>query len=492
MRPLETVLLLADMVALVVLALPRLRVRPVRWAALAPLPVAIAQGVIEGPRWQLAPAYALAGLLPLVLLVRGPCRAGRLGRATAVALGAVGLAAAAALPAALPVFALPRPGGPFAIGTVTYHWVDADRQEIFSPDPAARRELMVQLWYPAVVDPSSAREPYVPDADTLSPGLARLARLPGFTFDHFRLVATDAVPSAPVAPAATAYPVLIFLEGLNGFRQMNTAQVEELVSHGYVVAAIDQPYAAASVRFPDGHHVTGLTKAIMEPFTAQSLAPVADAPVLQGRALPQGSMPYLARDVSFTLDRLAALDRHDPYGLLTGRLDLHRSGTFGMSLGAIVAGEACRTDPRLSACLMMDAAMPADVVRDGLRQPSMWITRDAATMRLERAEAGGWSEYDIAQTLTSMRTVFAACPPGQGYYVQIPGMFHVNFTDTPFYSPVARQLGFAGPIDARRGQTIVDAYSVAFFDRYLAGRPSDLLAGPSPRFPDVLVDVRGR
>ena len=26
---------------------------------------------------------------------------------------------------------------------------------------------------------------------------------------------------------------------------MNTFQVEELVSHGYIVAAIDQPYAAA-------------------------------------------------------------------------------------------------------------------------------------------------------------------------------------------------------------------------------------------------------
>jgi predicted dienelactone hydrolase len=286
--------------------------------------------------------------------------------------------------------------------------------------------------------------------------------------------------------------VLIFLEGLNGFRQMNTSQVEELVSHGYVVAAVDQPYAAASVRFPDGRRVTGLTKAQMEPFTAQSLAPVADAPVLYGRTLPQGSIPYLAEDVSFTLDRLAALDRHDPDALLTGRLDLRRTGTFGMSLGAIVAAEACRTDPRLAACLMIDAAMPADVVHDGLRQPSMWITHDAATMRLERSQAGGWSEYDITQTLTSMRAVFVAGPPGQGYYVQVPGMFQVNFTDTPLHSPVARQMGFAGPIDARRGQGIVDAYSLAFFDRYLADRPSDLLAGPSPRFPDALVEVRGR
>jgi Platelet-activating factor acetylhydrolase, isoform II len=202
-------------------------------------------------------------------LVRGA----RFWRATAAGLGTVALAVAVGLPVALPVFALPRPGGPFAIGTVTYHWMDTARQEIFSPDASARHEVMVQVWYPAAAGASAPREPYVRDADTLSPELARLARLPGFAFDHFRYVSTDAVPGAPVATAAAAYPVLIFLEGLNGFRQMNTAQVEALVSHGYVVAAVDQPYAAASVRFPDGHHVTGLQKARMEPFTAQSLAP---------------------------------------------------------------------------------------------------------------------------------------------------------------------------------------------------------------------------
>ena len=55
-----------------------------------------------------------------------------------------------------------------------------------------------------------------------------------------------------MAQEESSYPVLIFMEGLNGLRQMNTFQVEELVSHGYTVAAIDQPYAGAEVVFPDG------------------------------------------------------------------------------------------------------------------------------------------------------------------------------------------------------------------------------------------------
>ncbi len=121
-------------------------------------------------------------------------------------------------------------------------------------------------------------------------------------------------------------------------------------------------------------------------------------------------------------------------------------------------------DPRLKASLMMDAAMPSDVVGAGPRQPSMWITRDAASMRLERERSGGWSEADIAQTLTTLRSVFNESRSGDGYYVQIPGMFHINFTDAPYWSPLEQQLGLIGPIDTQRGFDIVNAYSLAFFD----------------------------
>jgi hypothetical protein len=86
----------------------------------------------------------------------------------------------------------------------------------------------------------------------VTPALARFVRLPEFTLAHLKYVTTNAIPSAPVAESDGSYPVLIFLEGLGGYRQMNTFQVEELVSHGYIVAARDQPYAASMVVFPDG------------------------------------------------------------------------------------------------------------------------------------------------------------------------------------------------------------------------------------------------
>ncbi len=210
------------------------------------------------------------------------------------------------------MFAFPRPTGPHAIGTVTYHWVDADRREVFSADPDDRRELIVQVWYPARDLPSSPRAAYMPDADVVAPALARFLGVPESTFGLLKDVRTNAVASAPVADDDQLYPVLIMRLGLKGsYRQVQTFQVEELVSHGYVVAAIDQPYAAAMVVFPDGRQA-----AYDEHW---------DPP---HSAFMDAHIPYIAADAIFTLDELAAVDRSDPHGVLTGRLDLERAGTF--------------------------------------------------------------------------------------------------------------------------------------------------------------------
>jgi pimeloyl-ACP methyl ester carboxylesterase len=348
---------------------------------------------------------------------------------------------------------------------------------------------MAQVWYPAKDEPSAPRAPYIQDADAVTPALARLTGLPGFLFTHFRYVTTNAVASAPVADGESRYPVLVFLSGVDGFRAVNTFQIEELVSHGYVVVGLDQPGAVAMVRLPGRREISGLPKRQIDPLINQSLQPQPTAPSLLGRPLPSGIIPYFAQDVGLALDRLAEVDAADPAHLLTGRLDLGRAGVFGISLGAMNAAQACADDRRLKACLMMDAAVPAAAIKTGIRQPSMFITREAAMMRRERAQTGGWTEWDIALTLGTMRTVYERLP-GDGYYVDIPTMFHINFTDLPYWSPFTSQIGLTGPIDGHRGFGIVNAYSVAFFDKELKGRASRLLEGASAQYPEVRLETR--
>ena len=140
MRLLDSLLLLANLLA--VLALLFTWPRQGRWlrqVVFIPVMLAGAQVLMEGPRWQMVPAYALTGLTLLVWARRRivPPRSGellashsthRLARGWAIGLSTVGVIASSWLPVAFPVFRFPVPRGPYGIGTVSYHWVDARRR----------------------------------------------------------------------------------------------------------------------------------------------------------------------------------------------------------------------------------------------------------------------------------------------------------------------------------------------------------------------------
>ncbi|WIX98227.1 hypothetical protein QRX60_29640 [Amycolatopsis mongoliensis] len=51
------------------------------------------------------------------------------------------------------------------------------------------------------------------------------------------------------------------------------------------------------------------------------------------RTFADAMIPHVTGDTGFTLDRLTAVDRADPVGLLTGRLDLAHTGLSGLRLG---------------------------------------------------------------------------------------------------------------------------------------------------------------
>jgi predicted dienelactone hydrolase len=494
MRLFETILLLADLLAFVRLIIPRLR--STRWTGyVAPIPLltAIVQVLVEGSRWQMVPAYALTAIFFLIwllaIVIHGGIHFNRVVSFLGVGVGVLVLVISVALPILMPVFHFPKPSGPYAIGTLTYHWIDTRRPELFTADPNDHRELIAQVWYPAKDDPSAPRAPYIQDAEIVTPAIGRLLHLPGFVFSHLKYVTTNAVAAAPIADNRPSYPVLIYLTGIDGFSSVSTFQIEELVSQGFIVVGLDQPGIAPAVRFPDGRQIPGWSRDQIQPLIMQSVEPQSKVPTIFGKALPDGIIPYFAQDASFTLDQLTQINKNDPNHILTGKLDLEHVGTFGISLGGMDAAEACLKDPRLKACLIMDVWMPADVVKLGLKQPVMFTTRDAGTMRLEHQRAGGWSEEDIALTLNTMRAVYKSLP-GDGYYIEIPGMFHVNFTDLPYWSPVMSQLSLTGPINGQRGFDIVNAYSLAFFDKELKGQPSPLLNEPSKQYPEVHFETR--
>src|ERR1035438_6929167 len=71
MRPVEILLLFTNLLTFLIVAIPRLHAT--RWmgcVVLITLSLAVVQVLMEGPRWQMIPAYVLTGLFSLAWLLQ--------------------------------------------------------------------------------------------------------------------------------------------------------------------------------------------------------------------------------------------------------------------------------------------------------------------------------------------------------------------------------------------------------------------------------------
>jgi len=350
--------------------------------------------------------------------------------------------------------------GPYRVGAVTMHWVDTARAEQYSGRANEPRELMVQIWYPAEPASAATTTPWLDHVEVLGPALAARLNLPSYFLDHLKYVNTQSYRDVPVSSAEAQYPVLLFSHGWGGFRAQNTHQIEELASHGYIIAAVDHPYDAAATVLPDGR-VALHNDAILTGTSPVELQQAA-AQLVQQRA----------GDLAFVLDQLTTLNAADLDGRFTGRLDLSRVGVFGHSMGGGTTIEFCAHDARCQAALTMDAYLPpvsADVYTAGLRQPFL-------AMFSER-----WPT--VENNRLSDRLFHA--PGGAAYVAIIAGTAHYDFSDIPSLTPIASLLGLKGPLSAERVTRIIDDYSLAFFDHYLKQQPERLLDGPTAAYPEV-------
>jgi predicted dienelactone hydrolase len=469
MRPFEAILLLLNLASLLARYLP---VYPaLRWTRFLPaagVVLAAAQLIVEHYRWQMVPAYGMTAALFLMTLpglVKGaPHRPGR--GAWAFFAGGFGVLwwlGAVTLPVILPVPVLPTPPGPYAIGSVIYDWTDASRAETYSSDPNAKREIMVQIWYPAQPAPGDTTVPLVDNWDTALPAFAKFLGVPAFTLDHLRLATTHTYGGAPIRADGAPYPVVIYSHGYTGYRNESFSQMEALASSGFVVVSIDHPYASAFTVFSDGRVV--VNNPDMLPPTGRNQA--------GDQAMRTNLQAVVVADEQFVMDQLAQLNAGALDTRFTGKFDLTRIGLTGVSLGGGAITWTCQIDARCKAGLAQDGwyePMPADIAAQPLRQPFMFLQSDTKMWKM--------GNLDRLQALYQ-----AVSAPA--YHLKIAGLLHDDFGDLPLLTPVSALLSNRGPMNGARAVNLVDVYIVAFFDQYLKNQPSPLLNGPSAAYPEV-------
>jgi predicted dienelactone hydrolase len=440
MRPLEALLLLVLLPICLILLSGRSFSPPLRALPAVALFVCAAHLAWEGQRWQLWPAYAATLVLFLLLVWPGQSRG---------SLGLGFLASGAALAAFLfgswlPVFRLPPPTGSYPIGTTIRHLIDHARPETQGPSPHGRRELVVQIWYPAAIPgpPQPYRKPVELE----------------FIKSHFALVQTHASRDVPAASSRDRFPILLFCPSWTGRRNQNTLQAEALASHGFVVVGIDHPYGSELTVFPDGRRVPST---VGEMFDFSS-----DSSLERSLLHTTAQLATRAADARFVLDELERLDQHDPGGILTGRLDTRRVGIFGHSFGGSVAVEVCRQDPRFKAAANLDGYLLGETLSSPLQRPTLHMYEDVPAPTRD--------ELSRNPTLAGQYRLFARQlahlenPAGESAsQLVLEGASHMNYCDSGLYSPL-RRISRSGRIDPSRAATVINHTLLAFFDQTLA------------------------
>jgi predicted dienelactone hydrolase len=422
--------------------------------------------VREGTHWQMIPV--IIGLIPLVVwqLIPAARRVSRylaMKNRVAVSIAFLSLTTFAML-LLVPMFSLPKPTGPYPVGTRIIYVKDSSRMERDGPHPGTPRELIVQIWYPAA--PSKNH-------------LAAYQRMPETTLatSYRSVLWTNSKADAPIATDGGPFVVLLFNHGWGGRRTQDTFLTEDLASHGYVVAAIDHSYNAGRVAMPDG-------RIVQDAFGYEPI----DVAKRTAAQIVDTWNKELGRWVDDEIFVLTALQNEnvDQRSFWYGRLDTNRAGAFGHSFGGAASVQVCSADTRIRSALNMDGWTFGDIRHRAADQPIMFMYGTANIPRPQDLD----SKDNVARTeaeldVNDAKQIDSSLEQYGGYKIYINNISHMDFTDHFLVSPW-RNWTESGHIAPARIQTIVRAYVLAFFDQTLRGENPPLLqSGNSSPFHEV-------
>jgi pimeloyl-ACP methyl ester carboxylesterase len=254
----------------------------------------------------------------------------------------------------------------------------------------------------------------------------------GFIERHSALLgaATNSVPGAEIAGSDRPWPVVLFSPGGNVSRHFQTALAERIAGQGFVFVSMSHPHSTLDVAPESGFSMSidwGLDQ------TDPEAALAADNRLAR----------VLADDAGFVLDSLQLLAKQGHP--LARALQLHRVGIAGHSRGGTTVGRACASDPRFTACAVLDNIGPEREQQTGVAPPFL-------TLR------SPWSAERVAALHNYLdRTGSVA------YDLQVADSNHFSCTDLPFFFADLRVEGVE-PVD---GINTCAGILVSFFDAYM-------------------------
>lgn len=336
---------------------------------------------------------------------------------------------------------LPKPKGNYSIGIKEIYLIDYERDEKLTQREDDKREMMLYLWYPTE-EREGKRYEYM--GEQTFRWLLKQSYLFWIPENGYEYVKTHSFINASFAEGK--FPLIIFSHGYRGYPSMYTSMIEEIVSHGFIVAGICHPYVAGITVFPDGR-------------------------VIEVEDLSQYNESYrkwwletafneVIGDITYTIDYLL---KEFPENI-----DKENIGIYGHSFGGGAALAMCGSE-RIKAGLALDGYFRSS---KGEKPFFMFFVEE----RFEEDEflQGLWENTSV------------------GYVAIVNGSGHYDYTDLPVLLPhfapnIPKYLipGF-GKIGGKRLVNIVNKFTLAFFDVYLKGKNIEELLSLEDDFEEVL------
>jgi hypothetical protein len=458
----------------------------------------IAHIIIEKYRFQMVPLYIFTIIFLLISMVhikknvqKKDIYISRKRRIIELVMAFVGnliLVIATALPFLSPIVNLPKPGGPYSVGTIILNLTDHSRLETLTKDPDDHRQFIARIWYPAKPLKGSKSLPYKKHKPTTGSLLEAGSESPfpkgppDIVFSHLKLMKSNAHLDASLASGSEIFPVIGFSCGFLSDPDEYQLFFEELASHGYVVFSLNQPYESQSVVHSDGRIVPFKQSHADEFFkSAKATTPLwgkfwkttdknkresIAREIIRTETFLDRCFRIRTADMQFTLDELEKMNSGQKVSPFQGRLDMSHVGVFGHSGGGAVAGQCCTADERFTAGVNMDGFQFGDVINSEVQQPFMFMYSEM------------FADHNDIMIKNFQKEV---------YSLTIKGSNHMDFSDNPYVLPIIKKIGnMSGKILANRMADIVNSYLLAFFDKNLKGKNSSFLDGPSADYPEVI------
>ncbi len=406
----------------------------------------------------------------------------------------------AALPAlailAFPVWPLPKPSGEHPVGVRTFEIADASRRGVFGAKPDEARRLLVRVWYPAA-SVAGSPAPYFSKQETRTTGtsLGRLLGFPPF-LTYLGHVRTNSYPDAPLLAGAANLPVVLYSHGYTSFLGQNTALMEHLASHGYVVFSVQHAYDSSDTVFPNGD--VAPMDAAMSVTMSDETRPSQEAAIgsldlderidgalaYQEYAVRQHDRIVVRSGPIWVADRLFlhdALQNAPPQSVadIAAASNLARVGETGMSFGGAVSGEICMIDTRCAAGVNIDGGnFPFTAFNANVNAPFLMlhsdlrlITESVGRKFPDDAQPRGFNEF-------SYERLAEAGDRADVYRVSVRGARHLGMSDFSLFmaQPLRGPILGGGP-----SRVMIDAqndFVLGFLDKHLRGQSGDF---PAPQ-----------